>query len=337
MKKLTLLPLLVAALLAGCTELPPDNQKEQEFNNSGRAKAIEKPEDLWMHYEDSKTGFSVKYPHNVALNEEAEDYELSLRVESTHIDLLDSTMGFDTETAKANREALSAGEYGKDVDWPIEESKKVLSKGDTKAQKFMVLGRFEVCDITFERFLYFFHNDHQVVISLTVDKGSIIEENPEFFTINPENCGEELAWDSEKQGEFYEKLESGEGSESSQEWFDTFDAIVNTIEFFEGTGNDPLDDIAILLKGTWVSTDDPLSSIVFENNIKADIYDGEQVFQGTFELTGTDEPHLVVEDGEETFEYAIMDVSEESLSLMYLPRGNILEFVRSSTNHPKPN
>jgi hypothetical protein len=326
---------LTAILLTGCVESPANDQNEleQEFNNSGRAKAIEKEEDLWQYFEDLETGFSVKYPHNVTLGNNAENNELTLHIESAHIDMLDSTMGFNTETAKVNSKALSNGTYGTNVDWPLEESKKIRQVSSTNAQDFMVLGRFEVCDVKFQRFLYFFKNDHQVVISLLGQKDNILEESPEFFTVDSNNCGDEIIWEIEKQGDFYKQLENNQRPEKSQEWFDTFDAIVNTIEFFEGTANDPLYNISNLLGGTWISTEDPKYSVIFKNGTKTDLYEDEQTSFGTFELAGTDEPHLVVQEGEETYEYAIINVSKESLTLMYLPRGNFLEFTRAPTNN----
>ena len=38
-------------------------------------------------------------------------------------------------------------------------------------------------------------------------------------------------WNHQKQNEFYKKLESGNGSEEIQIWFDDFDQIIETVIF----------------------------------------------------------------------------------------------------------
>ena len=52
----------------------------------------------------------------------------------------------------------------------------------------------------------------------------------EYFKMDNVNCGEGLVWDLDKQAKFYLDLESGQGSEFAQRWFDAFEQIVNTIE-----------------------------------------------------------------------------------------------------------
>ncbi|MDP2737000.1 MAG: hypothetical protein Q8O59_04460 [bacterium] len=38
--------------------------------------------------------------------------------------------------------------------------------------------------------------------------------------------------------------------------------------------------------------------------------------------------HLTVKDGEEVFEYQIIDLSDDILTLIYLPGGNTLKYSR---------
>ncbi|MBU2213059.1 hypothetical protein KKC44_00835 [Patescibacteria group bacterium] len=44
-------------LLTSCTQKPLSDS-EKEFNESGRAKAIEHEEDMWQYYMDEETGLS---------------------------------------------------------------------------------------------------------------------------------------------------------------------------------------------------------------------------------------------------------------------------------------
>jgi len=329
-KKILFLSALLVILLAivgyvvhqALQEKEVENQPsdgEMEFNQSGRAKAIEDETDLWKYYEDAVVGFSIKYPHNVSFGEEEGDL-FHLSIESQVIDLLEGTMGFDRETALKNIESLEQGEYGESVDWPLEESKRVRKIGDSSAQEFMVLSRFEVCDVTFERKLYFFHSGHQIVVTLLGPEDEIIDSASEYFTMNQENCGNEKIWNMEKQGQFFRDLKNGIGSEVAQNWFNLFDQIVATIILEQGNPSN-----FDLLQGRWKAIDDTNSVIEFKNNSKIDYYSDEQLFVGDFNL---DKDYLVVSSNDEIFEYRIIDLSDEILTLMFLPRGNTLEYER---------
>ena len=203
----------------------PEISPEEEFNNSGRAKAIEDETDLWQLYSDEGGLITMKYPHNIELGKD-------LLVAIDEIDTLEEElpMGYGKLAALENQEALTNGNYGSDVDWPLEASKKVRKIGEINAQDFMVLSRFEICDTTFERKTLFYYNGHQIEIILKGPADEIKESMPEYFSKNEENCGEMIIWNFDKQEDFYKTLKKGKGSEVTQEWFDLFDKIVNTIE-----------------------------------------------------------------------------------------------------------
>jgi|GEM_PF-487707 len=297
------------------------SDEELEFNKSGRAKAIEDETDLWKYYEDADANFSIKYPHDVSFNQKEENNLFHLFVESGEIDSLEGTMGFDKETALKNIESLERGEYGKDVDWPLDESKKVRKIGDTNAQEFMALSRFEVCSVVFERKLYFFNNNHQIVITLAGPRDEIMNSAPEYFEVDEENCGNEKIWDFEKQKLFFEKLENNTGPKIAQNWFDLFDKITGTIilnQEYQSNFN--------LLQGKWRSIDDPNSVIEFKDKRKMDYYSNEKLSEGDFNLKGD---YLTVRSDNETFEYRILELSDQVLTLTYLPRGNTLQYERT--------
>jgi len=343
-KKILFFPAILVILLAiigyaayqASREKEVENKlsdEEMEFNQSGRAKAIEDETDLWNYYEDAVAGFSIKYPHNVSFDE-AGDSLFHLSIESQAVDLLEGTMGFDKETALKNVESLKQSEFGESVDWPLEESRKVRKISDENAQEFMVLSRFEVCDVVFERKLYFFQNNHQVIITLTGPRDEIINSVPEYFELNPENCGAEKIWNFENQKLFFQKLESNTASAIAQNWFNLFDKIVATI-ILEQANLSNFD----LLQGKWISTDDTNSMIEFKDNSKIDYYSDEQLSEESFNLyqdwpvaensqVNKNGEYLIVGSSEAPFEYAIADLSDEVLVLIYLPRGNTLEYER---------
>ena len=203
------------------------SKEEQEFNNSGRAKAIETNSDLWKFIEVDGANFIIKYPDNVTLKN---DGNIQLMIESEKIDDLEYP-GFNKNKVLATANSLKKGEYGGEFDWPIIYSKKVRNLGEVNAQEFMVLSRFEVCDITIERKALFFVNGYRVIITVKGDKNSIVESMPDFFEKNEENCQDNPVWNFNRFDSFVNDLKLGKGSESAQEWYESFDKIMNTIEF----------------------------------------------------------------------------------------------------------
>jgi len=319
MKKLLTL-LCGIILLAGCQQqISPE---EQAFNQSGRAKAIETATDLWQFYDDSEAGFNLKYPHNVSLKADA-DFQLTVEVKP--IAHLANTMGFTEETALKNQAALAKGKFGEEVDWPLRDSEQVVNLGNFNAQDFLVLARFDVCDVSFQRKLVLYPNDYQVVISLTAPREKLVLENYGYFTTNPENCGEQKIWDFDKQDDFYEELAAGRGSKTTQEWFDTFDAIVSTIEFPTAAQQEKAIDNLEALQGMWTSVTDEKAAVEFSGDKKTDFYAGQEMSVDYFKIDGDS---IIINGGVGTRKYTIVELSSNSLTLTHLPRGNTLEYKR---------
>lgn len=80
-----------------------------------------------------------------------------------------------------------------------------------------------------------------------------------------------------------------------------------------------------LLQGKWRAVDDSNSVIEFKNKTKIDYYSNEKLFEGSFDI---DKDYLVVGSADQAFEYRIIELSDTDLSLMYLPRGNILQYKK---------
>lgn len=266
MKKTIITTILLTAItitIGGCTlspisqkinQTPPENSiqgetepidtkeiineektDEEKFNESGRAKAIEKDSDLWQVYDNPEVGFSFKYPHTITLLEEGE-YNKNLKqsyikLEIKNIGEKEGPLDFDLDEAMKNIEALSGGEFGINHDFPLVSSKKARTVSFLFAQDFIVLSRFEVCSVILERKLLFYFNNKQILITLHGPVETLRETMPEYFTVNETNCGEEKIWDFDKQDKFYKSLVDGNGSKEIQSWFDSFDEVSETIIF----------------------------------------------------------------------------------------------------------
>ena len=313
-----LIPIFAVLLITGCT-----SPAEKEFNDSGQAKAVEDETDLWKFYKDMDAGISFKYPHDVTM--ETMTGSLPLAVSIQEVEGMEGTMGLNEETARTNMEALANGEYGEDVDWPLEASKKVRNLGKVNAQEFMVLSRFEVCSVIFNRRVYFFHKDKQIIISLGIPTEKVTSSMPKYFETNEESCGDELVWNFDMQNQFYEDLANGSGSQAVQHWFDTFDAMLDTMSI---EVNAPLE-VLNILEGKWTSMDDDKSKIEFTMVHKIDSYDGKEMSKEQYAMS-SDGKYLIVGTGEEAVKYEIMSFSENQIELLHLPRGNILKYMKDT-------
>ena len=214
------------------TTQQPNNQK----NNT-------QPQDkdlIWQKYSNLSAGISLKYPPNTILSNTKNPDKLNLSITMNNIDTYeDGTLGYNKETAIKDQSSLEKGNFGETIDWPLEQSKTVYKIGANKAQQkqvnakdFLVLGRFDVCDTVFERKLIFYNFGDQIIITLSAPKEKIISSMPQYFG-KTENCGSIIAWKNfnppTSQDQFYQKLTNEQGSGVAQEWYDTFDKIVETI------------------------------------------------------------------------------------------------------------
>ncbi|MFA6252285.1 MAG: hypothetical protein WCX74_02705 [Candidatus Paceibacterota bacterium] len=297
------------------------SKEEQEFNDSGRAKAIEDETDLWKVYED-KSGFTIKYPSNVTLNSDSKIKNgLDLNITSIKINELNGTLGYDKETATKNKQALENGQTIENVDLPFEDSKNIINISRTNILDFIVFSRFEICSVVFERKAYFFKDDYQIVVTLSMPKEKVIKDYPEYFKIDKANCGDEEIWNYDKRKEFYEKAKKGELGIAS-EWLTTFDSIIKTLDISprnKETGT------KYLLIGKWQSDEDSKFVTEFTSSEQVDYYDGKEIASNKFTLNGD---IISVDSFDEKLEYKILEVTNEKLSLSYLGRGNTLNFKR---------
>jgi len=276
--------------------------------------------ETWKTYENKDAGFSIKYPDTVSLNKKEADKQYRMIVDIEPVSSLKGTMGFNKETALKNIESLSKGEYGIKVDWPVKESRRIRKIGNTYAQDFIVLSRFEVCDVVFERKLYFFNNDYQIIVTLIGPKEGIITSLPSFFVSDKDNCGQDKRWDFKKQEEFIGMLNNGKAPKPAQDWFNLFDKIVETIKVKQNES---------LLIGKWKSLDDEKYVVEFKGNKKIDYYTGKKMSEGIFSFDEA-KKSLTVTDKNEIFKYSVIKLSKNTLELMYLPRGNILRYKKIS-------
>lgn len=217
------------------------NDSEKETNQNVNQISESETEDAsdWETYNEGT--FSLKYPSEVVI---AEHYlnpnRLTMTINKRWVQELNFPLGYDKETAEKDIQALKEGSFGQHMAFSLEESEKVIEIDGTTAKSFMVLGRFEVCDVTFERTVIFYigegeylSNYHQIVITLSGPEGVIINSMENYFTTNEANCGDEKIWDLDDEStreKFYETLVAGDGSEIAQNWYGTFDKILETIE-----------------------------------------------------------------------------------------------------------
>lgn len=184
----------------------------------------------WNIYTDDAAGFTLKYPPNVGLEGQEDVEGLTLTIYSKWVEdyVFD---GLDREDVIKDVMALSKGDFGASIDWPLEASRNVRRIDNLYAKEFVVLIRFSTDDVAFDRKLIFYNNGYQVVIKLSGVKDDIISSMPSYFKTVEEAVyeSEQTVWDLEKMDEFYQALVGGMGSAVAQEWYDAFDEIVGTL------------------------------------------------------------------------------------------------------------
>lgn len=187
-------------------------------------------------YNNSEVGFSFKHPSNMKevdniYNNEDLAYKVSiLKVEDIQED---APACGDKQTALDNIEYLKNGNPEKVcLGWhPLIESIKLVNLGEVNAQDSVTLRSWDICDLSFERELLFYYNGYQVDISIVGPFSKIINSMSDYFGDNV--CGEAHAWidDDDIESKFYNELLNRTASPVAQEWYDSFDDIVETIKF----------------------------------------------------------------------------------------------------------
>jgi hypothetical protein len=95
-----------------------------------------------------------------------------------------------------------------------------------------------------------------------------------------------------------------------------------------------VEDYSEEILGEWRNKDDEKSVVVFsEDGTFKSVYDEEELSSGSWRIEEERGEfdvsfYLYQEVDEEVYEYEITNIDEESLSLIYLDRGNILEYER---------
>jgi len=218
-----------------------DNQRiVSSANNIKQKKSInsvtqDKKLDKKITYKNDTVGFSLEYPENIYLindNNKFPGDKIALEIRVDRIRDMDYPMGHDQKTAQNNQQSLKNGIYGQNVDWPLEASKTIRNLGSVNAQEFILLGRFEVCDVVFERKIIFYRNAYQVEIILHGATNDIVAENQKYFKLDLANCGNKnkMAW--KDQNIFYWDIKQGKITGSAQDWFSSFDKIVKSIKIY---------------------------------------------------------------------------------------------------------
>ena len=194
------------------------------------------PDGTWLTYMSEEAGFRLKYPPTVDFNQELKgSTQPGLVVSVEKLDEIpeELPLGMDRKTALADRDALASGKAQTIGDFASSDG--LFPIGIMNARVNGVLSRFQVCSVIFERSLVFYPNDYRVFITLYGVPKDIVEGMPEFFAADPNNCGEEKVWvrSEDKMGQFLPTLAKGEGKGAGQLWYDTFDAIIKTIELVQ--------------------------------------------------------------------------------------------------------
>jgi hypothetical protein len=253
-KRIVLLALAFLFVFAGCDAETANNLKdqpvkekiatqeqktissqEQEFNESGRAKAIESESDMWPLFEDKNTGFTMNYPMNTVLVDNS-SFTLNSEMPQVRITVLDvgekvNPWDLDKEGDQKNIEDLAGGNFGMSGENAVEASKKVAMVANVFGQDLVVLTRIDMCNVTLERKRLFYFNNKKIEVTGFGSVPKVKELMPEYFTTDKANCGAEKVWEQKKLDGFYSQLVNKKAPAEIQDWYDNFDKMMDTVVF----------------------------------------------------------------------------------------------------------
>lgn len=175
----------------------------------------------WKTYTDATIGLSFKYPDSVLINDESsQDTTLSLQVAAEKLsDIPEELPSFMGRNDAIKQRALLA-----------EGGPNLVDLGPLNGSIVTTYAQFEVCSVMFVRRLTFYPTDYRVMMTMTAPESKMMAAMPDFFQVDPANCGEMMVWDRDQLGNFETTLANHQGAGIAQEWYDTFNAIVGTIQ-----------------------------------------------------------------------------------------------------------
>jgi hypothetical protein len=187
---------------------------------------------------NSEVNFAFIYPQdNLYISSYpllTEDYgDLSLNVSINNIENL---QGPDKEAAVSERDALDSGDFGADTGFSFEPSRKVTKISETSVKEFLTLGRYDICDVSFDWEILFYNNGYQVQITLSADTQKMIDSLDQYFINDQLNCSGQKVWDLDKQADFYDKLLTEQLPGLPSEWYRAFDPIMYLLQINDFKG-----------------------------------------------------------------------------------------------------
>ena len=226
------------------TSESPGTSPTSEYEAAKTPEVNDKEEDVAgtsydnVYYQDYEEGLSFLLPegkiefssnHWVLLS--GSDFSLSV-VKTPLEDFKDdeiSLYGYTRELVLEEKSALESGSFGPTADFSYPPSEKVKKINGSYAKDYIVFGRYEVCDVRFERLLVFYSESYQYIIIIEGDVDLIKQGMPQYFKKDNQNCGDMLIWDFEKQEQFYEALINGTASAEAMKWYNSSGTVAGSL------------------------------------------------------------------------------------------------------------
>jgi hypothetical protein len=215
-----------------------------EVDNTQEVKAVDAVSD-WKTYTNEKygfefkfqeeDGFQVKYQDGVTVNSspKASMGEL-LGVEVDKMaDIADEPAGNTKENAYIDKAAIEKGDPSIPFNWGVPESYKIINIPGAAAKELATLQAFDICDVQFSKTAFIYKDDYRITLYWDYSGNEIVANNPDYFTLNAENCGDQKIWKEDSASTFYKDLLAGKTDSVSRKWASDFDQIIASVKFSE--------------------------------------------------------------------------------------------------------
>lgn len=180
-------------------------------------------------------GFQFKYQDGVTINSAAKANKGELLgVEVVKMaDIVDGPSGNTKENIYKDKAAIKNGDPTTPFYWGMPESYKIINIPGAVGKEFITLRAFDVCDVQFTKTAFIYKDDYRITLHWEYYGDEVTANNSNYFTLNPENCGEQKIWKEGGTDTFYKDLIAGKTDSVSQKWAIDFDQIISSIKFIK--------------------------------------------------------------------------------------------------------
>lgn len=183
-----------------------------------------------IEYISDIAGISLIYPQNKVFLSSSKyisnpNHKLNLVIEENKLENI-----IDKSKAREEKESLQQEEFSLVDQLAFQPSKKIYEKGQIKIKEYIIFSKGNPYLTAFERKAIFFTKGCRVEIVLSLPAEPITDSMENYFAYDTSGQSSVPKWDTGQQQNLYQDLVRGQAPRPVQEWYDTFDALIDSLQ-----------------------------------------------------------------------------------------------------------